>query len=73
MTLSSHLDINLQEFGSTLWHSIVLPALTCGCAVWFEDKKYLEDLISSMQYKCARSILKLKCTPAKLVMFSDLR
>ena len=56
MTISSHLYINQVEFGFSLW---------------FDDNKYLEDMISSMQYTRARSILKL-CMPAECALFSDL-
>ena len=72
MTLSKHLDINRIDFGSTLWHNIAMPTITYGCSTWFDDKKYLYDLLSAMQYNCAKSVLKLWCMSSKCAILSDL-
>lgn len=72
MTLSNHLDINRVDFGSTIWHSIIMPALTYGCSVWFDSKKYLVNMMSSFQYSCAKTVMKLRCQPAKCALLSDL-
>ena len=71
-TLSSHLDINRVEFGSTLWNSVVVPALTHGCSIWFNDYLSLTYKINSMQYKCAKAVMKLNCNPARGALLGDL-
>ena len=70
--LSKHMDINRMEFGSSLWHNVVMPSLTYGCGVWFNGTASDKQLLSSMQYNCARQILKLRCKPAKSALLSDI-
>jgi hypothetical protein len=71
-TLSGHMDINRVNFGNTLWQKAVLPSLSHGTAVWFNNSISTRKNLQSFQYNCARAVLKLHSTPARLALVAEL-
>ena len=57
--MAKHLDINRVEFSTTLWHNVVLPAISHACGTWFQSSKCLTDIISALQYKCAKAAIRV--------------
>ena len=70
--LAIHSDINRIQFGNTLWKQAVLPSLTHAGGVWFCESKTNRDLLSSAQYKCAKSVLKIKSSPSSIATLLEL-
>ena len=71
-TLSKHMDINRINFGDTIWRSAVQPSLSHAASIWFNNTTQSTKKLLSMQYRMARAVLKLKCTPSMYSTFGEL-
>ena len=71
-TLSKHMDIKRTYFGNTIWHKAVLPSLAHASGTWFSSSLTAQRKISSIQYKLAKAVLKLKCMPSRVATLAEL-
>ena len=70
--LAKHDDINRIVFGNTLYRHVALPSLLHGCGIWMENTCTSKKQLRSFQYNLARSILRIKASPAYLATIGDL-
>jgi hypothetical protein len=71
-TLAKHMNMKRIFFGNTLWHKAILPSLSHAAAVWFNNLDTASKRLSSIQYKIAKGVLKLKCMPSKTATLAEL-
>ena len=71
-TLAGHMNINRVSFGNTLWHKAVLPCLSHGASVWFNDSSTTQRLLQSYQYRLAKAVSRLDCMPSRSALLSEL-
>ena len=69
--LSSHDNINRVTFGDSLWKSLIMPSLSHGSAVWFNNTKESTSIVRSFQYTVARAILQVRGTPAMVATLGE--
>jgi hypothetical protein len=46
------------EFGDALWNSVLRPSISHCCETWLTSSKVNEDLLSSIQFRAAKIIMK---------------
>jgi hypothetical protein len=70
--LANHMDINRVNFGSTMWTKALLPGLAHASGIWFNETKSSQTCLRSVQYKCAKAVLKLHCMPSQTATIGEL-
>ena len=71
-TLAKHSDINWCNFGTSLWKQATLPALAHAAGVWFNETQAAKDTLNTIQYACAKAVLKLHDNPARVAILAEM-
>jgi hypothetical protein len=56
--LAEHGNFNRVEFGDALWNSVLRRSISHCCGAWLTSSKVIEDLLSSIQFRAAKIIMK---------------
>ena len=70
--LSKHMDINRINFGNSIWNKAIVPSLSHAGGIWFNNTKGSIRCLKSLQYKCAKAVLKLNNTPSLVATLGEL-
>ena len=70
---AEHGNFNRVEFGDALWNSVLRPSISHCCGAWLTSSKVNEDLLSSIQFRAAKIIMKTKVNMSKAALLIELR
>ena len=70
--LAEHGNLNRVEIGDALWNSVLRPSISHCCGAWLTSSKENEDLLSSIQFRAAKIIMKTKVNMSKAHFLSSL-
>ena len=70
--LAEHSNLNRVEFGDALWNSVLRPSISHCCGAWLTSSKENEDLLSSIQFRATKIIMKTKVNMSKAALLIEL-
>lgn len=70
--LAKHEDINRVFLGNSLYKHVILPSLLHGCGTWLEPVATSKKRLRTFQYNIARTVLRIKASPAYIATIGDL-
>ena len=70
--LAEHGNFNRVEFRDALWNSVLRPSISHCCGAWLASSKVNEDLLSSIQFRAAKIIMKTKVNMSKVSLLIEL-
>ena len=69
---AEHGNLNRVEFGDALWNLVLRPSISHCCGAWLTSSKENEDLLSSIQFRAAKIIIKTKVNMSKAALLIEL-
>ena len=70
--LAEHGNFNRVELGEALWNSVLRPSISHCCGTWLTSSKVNEDLLSSIQFRASKIIMKTKVIMSKADLLIEL-